>query len=201
MLTDIKKSGEWTIGALNCARNMVENAHKTQLGTLQMSRLLLLRHAKAVWAKPGMKDFDRPLDQEGKASLDRLARTMKSIDLYPDRVVLSGSCRTRETALGIIERLGIEVETIVDDTIYSGGAADYMQAIREHDDVQTLLLVGHNPSIEDLALALCGDGNKDGLLKLRAGFPTAALANITFPATLGELERGAGYLESFILPQ
>ena len=164
-----------------------------------MSRLLLLRHAKAAWAKPGMRDFDRPLDQEGKASLDRLARAMKSIELYPDQVVLSGSCRTKETAFGIIDRLEIEIETIIDDTIYSGGAADYMQAIRKHGNVQTLMLVGHNPSIEDLALALCGDGNKDGLLKLHAGFPTAALANIAFPASLKELERGAGYLDSFIL--
>ncbi len=180
---------------------MAKNAGETQLGTLQMSRLLLLRHAKAVWARPGMKDFDRPLDQEGKAALDRLARAMKSTELYPDRVVLSGSCRTRETAFGIIERLGIEIETIVDDTIYSGGAADYMQAIRKHGDAATLMLVGHNPSIEDLALALCSDGNKDSLLKLRAGFPTAALAKITFPASLTDLERGAGYLESFILPQ
>jgi len=63
------------------------------------------------------------------------------------------------------------------------------------------MLVGHNPSIEDLALALCSDGNQDSLLKLRAGFPTAALANITFPASLTDLERGAGYLESFILPR
>jgi phosphohistidine phosphatase len=145
-----------------------------------------------------MRDFDRPLDQEGKASLDRLARAMKSIELYPDQVVLSSSCRTKETAYGIIDRLEIEIETIIDDTIYSGGAADYMQAIRKHGNVQTLMLVGHNPNIEDLALALCGDGNKDGLLKLRAGFPTAALANIAFPASLQELERGAGYLDSFI---
>ena len=165
-----------------------------------MSRLLLLRHAKAMWAKPGMKDFDRPLDQEGKASLDRLARTMRSNGLYPDLVVLSGSSRTRETAYGIIERLEIDVETFIDDTIYSGGAADYMQSIRKHGDVPTLMLVGHNPSIEDLALALCGDGKKDASLKLHAGFPTAALANITFPASLSTLEPRAGYLESFILP-
>lgn len=201
MLTDIKKSGKWAYGRLICAPNMAGNAHQTQLGTLQMSRLLLLRHAKAAWAKPGMKDFDRPLDLEGKASLDRLTRAMKAVELYPDLVVLSGSCRTRETAFGIVERLEIKVETVVDDTIYSGGAADYMQAIRKYGDVPTLMLVGHNPSIEDLALALCGEGNKDGLLKLRAGFPTAALANITFPVSLGELERGTGCLESFMLPQ
>ncbi len=101
-----------------------------------------------------------PLGSRGKASLDQLARAMKSLDLYPDLVIVSGSCRTRETACGIVERLGIEVETIIDDTIYSGGAADYMQSIRKYDHVPTVMLVGHNPSIEDLALALCGDGKR-----------------------------------------
>lgn len=86
-----------------------------------MSRLFLLRHAKAAWAKPGMKDFDRPLDEEGIASLMRLARSMKETGLFPDRVVLSASVRTCETAFGLIERLGIDVETIIDETIYSGG--------------------------------------------------------------------------------
>ena len=165
-----------------------------------MSRLLLLRHAKAMWAKSGMKDFDRPLDQEGKASLNQLAKVMKSIDLYPNMVVLSGSLRTRETAYGIIERLEIDVKTVIDDTIYSGSKADYTQSIRRHGNVPTLMLVGHNPSIEDLALTLCGDGKKDDLLKLRAGFPTAALANIAFPDSLGALAPGTGYLESFIKP-
>ncbi|WP_183650958.1 SixA phosphatase family protein [Brucella daejeonensis] len=164
-----------------------------------MSRLLLLRHAKAIWPKPGMKDFDRPLDREGQSSLDRLAQAMKASSLYPDLVVLSGSCRTRETAFGLIERLEIEVPTVIDDTIYSGSAADYMKAVTKHRDAQRLMLVGHNPSMEDLALALCGNGMKDGLLKLRAGFPTAALATIVFEGPLSELEHGSGYLESFPL--
>lgn len=165
-----------------------------------MSRLLLLRHAKAIWAKPGMQDFGRPLAEDGKASLVGLANAMKAASLFPDRVVLSASCRTRETAFGLIERLGIEIETIIDDTIYSGGASEYMQAIRRHGDAERLMLVGHNPSMEDLALALCGDGEPESLKRLEAGFPTAALATIVFPGSLSALERGRGFLESFPVP-
>lgn len=165
-----------------------------------MSRLLLLRHAKAVWAKPGMKDYDRPLDAEGHAALDRLAAAMRATGLLPDRVVLSGSCRTRETAFGLLERLGVEVETVIDDEIYSGGAAEYLRSIRTHGDVETLMLVGHNPSMEDLALALCEKGDPDSLDRLHAGFPTAALATISFSGKLSDLSSEHGFLESFPQP-
>lgn len=166
-----------------------------------MSRLFLLRHAKAVWAKPAMNDFDRPLDEEGIYAVDKLAEAMKASGLLPDKVLLSGSCRTRQTAFGLIERLGIRVETIIDEAIYSGGPSEYMQAIRAAADSEQLMLVGHNPSIEDLTLALCGEGESSSLSRLEAGFPTAALATIRFDGPLFEIAPGKGFLESFPLPK
>ncbi|MBA8819262.1 phosphohistidine phosphatase [Ochrobactrum sp. P6BSIII] len=147
-----------------------------------------------------MKDYDRPLDAEGHAALDRLAAAMRATSLLPDRVVLSGSSRTRETAFGLLERLGVEVETVIDDEIYSGGAAEYLRSIRTHGDVETLMLVGHNPSMEDLALALCAKGDPDSLDRLHAGFPTAALATISFSGKLSDLSGEHGFLESFPQP-
>lgn len=166
-----------------------------------MSRVFLLRHAKAIWAKPATKDFDRPLDEEGIASLDELAKAMTSSGLLPDRVVLSASCRTRETTSGLIERLGIDVETIVDETIYSGGAGEYLQAIKNNSGSGNLMLVGHNPSIEDLALALTGDGDPQSIKRLEAGFPTAALATITFDGPLSAIAPKQGFLEHFLIPR
>lgn len=166
-----------------------------------MSRLFLLRHAKAIAAKPAMKDFDRPLDKEGISSLDKLAKAMKASEILPGKVLLSASCRTRETASGLIERLAIDVEMIVDETIYGGGAGEYIQAIKKHAGSESLMLVGHNPSIEDLALALCGDGDPFSVSRLKSGFPTAALATITFDGPLSAIARGQGFLESFPLPR
>ncbi|PWL17909.1 histidine phosphatase family protein [Falsochrobactrum shanghaiense] len=166
-----------------------------------MSQLLLLRHAKAVKAKPAMSDFERPLANEGLAALDLLAEAMKKSNLFPQRVVLSGSCRTRETAFGLIERLGVEIETIIDDGIYHGGPGDYMKAIMQHGDVERLMLVAHNPTIEELALSLCGHGNTDSIARLISGFPTAALATISFEKPLPEIARKQGFLESFPIPQ
>ncbi len=164
-----------------------------------MSRLLLLRHAKAAWAKPGMKDFERPLDEEGILSLSKLAELMKQAGFFPSRVILSASVRTRETAFGLIEHLGVDAETIIDETIYSGGAGQYMQTIRQHGNADNLMLVGHNPSIEDLALALCSDGEAESIDRLHAGFPTAALAIISFQEALTNIEQGRGILENFLL--
>ncbi|MNL85457.1 hypothetical protein D3C87_2137770 [compost metagenome] len=75
-----------------------------------------------------------------------------------------------------------------------------MQAIKKNADSDHLMLVGHNPSMEDLALALCGDGEPSSLSRLEAGFPTAALATITFDGPLSDIARGKGFLESFPLP-
>ncbi|MEJ5079876.1 MULTISPECIES: SixA phosphatase family protein [unclassified Ochrobactrum] len=166
-----------------------------------MSRLFLLRHAKAIWPKPAMKDFDRSLDEEGIASLDGLAKVMKSSGSLPDRIVLSASCRTRETAFGLVERLEIDVETIIDQTIYSGGAAEYLQAIKNNSGSEQLMLVGHNPSIEDLALALAGDGDTQSIARLEAGFPTAALATFKFDGPLSGIAQKQGFLESFVVPR
>ncbi len=148
-----------------------------------------------------MKDFDRPLDPQGHASLDRLAAAMKAADLFPQRVVLSASRRTRETAFGLIERLGRNIEAITDEGLYGSGAAAYVKSIRAHGgDVENLMLVGHNPSIEDLALALCRSGDAASLERLRAGFPPAALAVISLKGSLTQLHRESGSLESFPLP-
>ncbi|MBC8717442.1 histidine phosphatase family protein [Ochrobactrum sp. Marseille-Q0166] len=166
-----------------------------------MSRLYLLRHAKAIWAKPGMKDFDRPLDEEGFASLDILAHAMKLSGLLPERIVLSGSCRTRETAAGLIERLEAHIDMVIDETIYSGGAGEYLQAIKNNSSSGQLMLIGHNPSIEDLTLALVRDGDPQSISRLEAGFPTAALATITFDYPLSEIARKQGFLTSFPLPR
>ncbi|MFD1197169.1 SixA phosphatase family protein [Brucella gallinifaecis] len=165
-----------------------------------MSRLFLLRHAKAQWAKPSTKDFDRPLEEEGIASLENLAQAMQKAGTLPECIVLSASHRTRQTAEILVECLGIDVEMIIDDTIYSGGAAEYLQSIKNNAGSRQLMLVGHNPSIEDLALALCNDGHEPSMARLEAGFPTAALAIIAFDGPLSDIAPGKGYLESFPHP-
>ena len=165
-----------------------------------MHRLFLLRHAKAAWAQPGMGDFDRPLDPAGKKSLPGLAAALIANHHLPDLVIISAARRTQETAFGLLNLLPNRIASEVDEEIYSGGAADYLKSIQRHGHVKNLMLVGHNPSIEDLTLALCQTGDPDSLDRLRAGFPTSGLAIIRHETAFSEMVPGSGYLESFPAP-
>lgn len=168
-----------------------------------MGRILLLRHAKAAWPNPGMKDFDRPLDPQGFATLDQLAKAMTAAALWPEIVVCSAARRTRDTLQYLLPAFTAVPEIQIDDSLYGGNARHYLDAIRkasQNTTAQTIMLVGHNPSIEDLAHALCHDGNDTAIRNLKAGFPPAALATISVNRELCTIEAGSGYLEHFPVP-
>lgn len=166
-----------------------------------MSQLLLLRHAAASNAGFAMSDFDRPLAEEGRASLEVLANAISEAELFPDRILVSASCRTRETASILVERLGRTIETVIDDTIYHGGTRDYLDTIKRHGDIERLMLVGHNPTIGDLALALTGEGDTSSISRLISGFPPSGMATISFKTRLSDIKVKQGRLESFPLPK
>lgn len=165
-----------------------------------MSQLLLLRHAAAAKAAFMMSDFDRPLAEEGRASLEVLANAISEAKLFPDRILVSASSRTRETASVLTERLGRTIETIVDDMLYNGGTIDYLDSIKRHGNVDRLMLVGHNPTISDLALALTGEGTAHAISRLISGFSPSNMATISFETALSDIETKQGRLESFPLP-
>jgi phosphohistidine phosphatase len=164
-----------------------------------MSRLFLLRHAKAGWAAPGMRDFDRPLEPVGRTDADAIGAAMVARSLLPDLVLCSSAKRARETLEWVARHTG-EGRVIYSDDLYSTDAAGYVDFIRETADADQVLLVGHNPMMEDVAMALSGDGDERARIALGSGFPTSALAVIRLPAKLTETAPGKGYLEAFITP-
>ncbi len=163
-----------------------------------MSRIYLLRHAKAVQALPGMKDFDRPLDISGRETAERLALTMLENGLIPDRIIASPSLRTRETLAPIAARMPHEIGTEYDRTLFDGPDGSYLSAIRRGGTATSILLVGHNPMTEEAATLLCGNGDAEARRKLLDGFPTAALAIIDMPGELADARIGAGTLLAFV---
>lgn len=166
-----------------------------------MSLLFLLRHAKAAWAEPGGRDFDRKLEKSGKADAFAIAATMAINGWFPQTVLCSSAVRTRETLQEAIPPLGITVDkAIFSDALFTTDAAGYLDAIRACGDAKSVLVIGHNPMIEDLALALAGSGSADSLAALAGGFPTAGLAVLHFDGHLSQAEPGAGRLDAFITP-
>ena len=164
-----------------------------------MSRLYLLRHAKAGWALPGVRDFDRPLDASGLADAERMGAAMRARSYVPDVTLCSNARRARET----LEGLAGQADTgrvLFLDTLYSEDAAGYLAIIRDNGGPGSLLVIGHNPMMEDLAMAVSGNGDEASLAMLNHGFPTSGLAVIRFPGNLADATRGSGYLEAFLTP-
>ncbi|RCS25264.1 histidine phosphatase family protein [Phyllobacterium salinisoli] len=165
-----------------------------------MSRVYLLRHAKAAGAAPGMKDFDRPLTREGAEAARKMGSAMAAAGFIPDVAVCSTAKRTRETLDNLRLTLTTSFPGMDSAALYTAGASGYLEAIHAGGDARSLLVIGHNPSMEDLALALAAEGDPASVKRLSQGFPTAGLAVIDFDGPLASAEAGAGTLRAFITP-
>jgi len=164
-----------------------------------MPRLYLLRHAKARWAEPGVKDYDRGLDASGKADAEQLGIDMLEAGYVPNLVLCSGAKRARDTWNAIAQHVEADDVRFLEG-LYSSDAAGYLDIIRESDSSGSVLVVGHNPMMEDLAVALSREGEEQALAAVRRGFPACGLAVIRFSTALAEIAPEDGYLEAFLKP-
>ena len=164
-----------------------------------MSTLFLLRHAKAGWALPGVRDFDRPLDESGHADADATGFAMREHGYVPDITLCSNALRARQTLEGIAGNADTG-RVLFFDRLYSDDAAGYLSLIQEHGNSGSVLVIGHNPMMEDLASALAGDGDEAARAVLSHGFPTSGLAVIGFERGLRQASPGSGFLEAFLTP-
>jgi phosphohistidine phosphatase len=167
---------------------------------IPMLRLYLLRHAKSSWKDRSLADRDRPLAGRGKRAAKDMSRHVEAEGIKPDLVLCSPARRTRETLERLHRALGDGVEAEIDETLYEASERDLFGRIRElPPEVGSVMLIGHNPGLEQLALALASEG--DGLARLREKYPTAALATIDLPAdSWSAIERGSGELVGYVRP-
>jgi phosphohistidine phosphatase len=167
-----------------------------------MKILTLLRHAKSTWDDPVARDFDRPLNPRGRRAARIVGREMRARGLEFDRVVASPARRVAETVDEVAEGYG-PLDPHYDDRIYLASAATLLQIVRETDDsVQRLLLVGHSPGMEALALCLARPGADPLRAEVEIKYPTGTVAEIRLPAaTWREVSESSGTLEKFIRPR
>ncbi|MBO6719590.1 MAG: histidine phosphatase family protein [Rhizobiaceae bacterium] len=164
-----------------------------------MSRLLLLRHAKAAWAAPGERDFDRPLKKSGWTDSRDIGEQIAAMSLIPDIILCSTARRARETWAGVAEVIGSMDDRVTFlDQLYTEDAAGYLEVARNAPEASSVMLVGHNPMMEDLAEALSGSGKDAARSILAAGFPKSGLAVIAFDGPLSQAQPGKGRLELFL---
>jgi phosphohistidine phosphatase len=163
-------------------------------------RLWLLRHAKSSWEDPGLDDVDRPLASRGERAAARMRDHLGQHPIRPALVLCSSARRTRQTLAAVLPALGTELEVRIEPWLYTFDAAVLLDRLARVPDATSVLLVGHNPALEDLATLLAGSGQR--LPDLQAKFPTCALAEIDLPSgVVGAPTRRDGVLMRFVLPR
>jgi phosphohistidine phosphatase len=164
-----------------------------------MRTLYLLRHAKSSWDDPTLADRARPLAKRGRRDAKLIAEHLSRLGTEPDLVLCSSATRTRQT-LELVLPASAGESVLVEDELYAASAGELLARIRlVPDDVASLLLIGHNPGLQELALALAGSG--DELEHLRTKFPTAALATLVHENTWSRLSAGDATLAAYVVPK
>ncbi|MBS9720713.1 histidine phosphatase family protein [Tianweitania sp. BSSL-BM11] len=165
------------------------------------SRLYLLRHAKARFATPGMSDFDRPLEPVGTAEAPAVGREMAARSWMPDLVLCSTAPRAQQTWYGCRGELSSVPETKMMDELYRADTPGYLQIIKGSGAETSLMVVGHNPMIEEVTLQLVSPQDHSAEDLRRSGFPTASLTVIEFDNSLAEIQPGSGRLVEILKPE
>jgi phosphohistidine phosphatase len=145
-----------------------------------MRRLYLLRHAKSSWDDESIPDHERSLAPRGRRSADLMARHIQRSDVHPALVLCSSSLRTRQTLAAILPALGEELTVQIDRRLYGASDETILERLRAvSEDVPSVMVIGHNPGVQDLALSLARGGPALGAVQ--EGFAAGALATLELP--------------------
>lgn len=160
--------------------------------------LLLLRHAKSDWSVD-MDDFSRPLKKRGRRAAKQIGRWLYEQNLIPTTILSSPAARALATAQRVCRQLDIDESSIIcDPRIYEADALTLLNILKTSCDTQRVLLVGHNPGLENLLLKLIPHSVP---LSINGKcLPTAALAQLTFEGDWAQLTAGCATLITLIRP-
>jgi phosphohistidine phosphatase len=148
-----------------------------------------------------MRDFDRPLEVVGKDDAAAVGRDMAERGWMPDLVLCSAATRAQQTWDGCSAELSSVPQTRLMEDLYNADAAGYVQIIQSSGAETSLMLVGHNPMIEDVTLALVSPENPLAEQLRRSGFPTAGLAVIDFETDIANIQPDTGRLVEMLKPE
>lgn len=159
-----------------------------------MKTLLLLRHAKSSWKDATLADFERPLSGRGLKAAPLIGRYLRRKKIRPDLILSSPAERARQTTALVIEAAKLNAELRYDERIYEASARRLLEIISQiEESANTVLLVGHNPGMEELLAGLTGESQT---------MPTAALAEISLDIDKWSKARErSGHLEWIVKPK
>lgn len=166
-----------------------------------MRSLHILRHAKSAWDDADLDDHDRPLAPRGRRAASRMAGHIAEAGIRPDIVLCSSAARARETLAAFLATWRPPPPVSLEAGLYMASAGELLTRLRRQaPDGESLLLVGHNPGLQQLALGLIGSDDAGALTRLRRKLPTGTWIEIRF--TVDDwLQNGAGRLVRFVRPR
>lgn len=166
----------------------------------RLSTLFLLRHAKAV-PQHGDGDRARGLSEAGRDSARTIAAAMAERHIAPSLVLCSDAARTRETLDLVLPALKPAPETVYEETLYLADAKQLLQRLRRiPDSVRSVMLVAHNPGLQELAVTLSDQPTGPLMARLTTDFPTAALVRFEINLPWSVLERGSARVMTILAP-
>ena len=166
-----------------------------------MRRLVLLRHAKSDYPV-GVADIDRPLSRRGETQAPLAGTWVADNAGMLDHVVVSVAQRTRQTWSLVSLRLPGAPPAVFDPRVYEASVADLLDVLADiPESANTVLLIGHNPGLEDLALHLCTNPESEAAGRLREKFPTSAVAVLEFDGAWSDLDAAGAVLADFAVPR
>jgi phosphohistidine phosphatase len=161
-----------------------------------MPTLYLLRHAKSSWDDLDLDDHSRPLAPRGRRAAALMGGHIRSAGIEPAIVLCSTATRARETLAG----LGLDAPVEFEDGLYGASEGDLLERLRRlPPQVGSAMLIGHNPSMQELTLMLAREG--DGLSRIHHKFPTGALVALEFEGDWSALAPHAATLAAFVRPK
>jgi phosphohistidine phosphatase len=173
-----------------------------------MKTLYLLRHAKSSWGDKSLPDHERPLNERGRKAASAMGRHLSGLRHHPALVLASTARRVSETLELILPELAGDMAVIRDRALYLATPNTLLSRLQAtYTNPDSLLIIGHNPGLHEFAVHLSGEVTSeaahDARDRMKAAFPTAALAVILFPGAQfwREIDYGTGRLDRFTVPR
>ena len=164
-------------------------------------QLFVLRHAKSSWDDSELADFDRPLAPRGLKTAPLMGRELARRGWLPDLALVSPALRTRDTWRLVAQELPKSVPAQFAEELYEAAAGAILARVRQAR-AKSLLVIGHNPGLQQFALRLAGAGSDEAVFKkIEAKFPTAALARFTLDEDWADLAFGGAKLTHCLRPK
>jgi len=168
-----------------------------------MKNLYLLRHAKSSWENTGLDDYDRTLNARGQRAAMVMGVYFAQEQIRPDLILCSSARRTLETLDQVRPRIPGKPVLSIEKELYLASSAELLKRLQKIDqEIGSVLVLGHNPGLEELARLLFGKQKSEATERLVAKYPTGGLATLTANIDVwGSLKAGGAKLQTFVIPK